>query len=88
MEVADLGIEFGKGLINPELRRYNSPADLFNLFTSGSAARKTIDWKWRHLGQYTQFNIVQITKAERIFPVTKENVYISRNFQLDDHPQQ
>ncbi|TLS23495.1 uncharacterized protein PpBr36_05819 [Pyricularia pennisetigena] len=88
VEVADLGIEFGEGPVDPELRRYNSPADLFNPLTSGSAAREAIDWRWRHSGQHTQFNTVQVAEAERIFPATKENAYISRNFQLYDHPQQ
>lgn len=88
VEVADLGIEFGEGPVDPELRRYNSPADLFNPLTSGSAAREAIDWRWRHSGQHTQFNTVRAAEAERIFPATKENAYISRNFQLDDHPQQ
>ncbi|KAI6438986.1 hypothetical protein MCOR22_008331 [Pyricularia oryzae] len=88
VEVANLGIEFGEGPVDPELRRYNSPADLFNPLTSGSAAREAIDWRWRHSGQHTQFNTVRTAEAERIFPATKENAYISRNFQLDDHPQQ
>ncbi|KAI7910838.1 hypothetical protein M0657_011217 [Pyricularia oryzae] len=75
--VADLGIEFGEGPVDPELRRYNSPADLFNPLTSGSAAREAIDWRWRHSGQHTQFNTVQVAEAERIFPATKENAYIT-----------
>ncbi|TLD03856.1 hypothetical protein PgNI_11353 [Pyricularia grisea] len=84
-EVADLGIKFGESHADSELRCHNFPA---NSPTFGSAARDAIDWERSRLIQRTQFNTIQVTKAEQMFLAARENAYISRNFQLNNNPQQ